>query len=124
MAASPTIALVGVGAMGGLTLGMLRSHLPQARLIAVDRDPRAAATKEAEAEFHLLDVKDSDLPLEGCDLVLNTAGPFFGCSAPVAEAAIDACSDYLDICDDAEGTRAVLKLDDAARRAGVTVVTG
>jgi lysine 6-dehydrogenase len=51
-------------------------------------------------------------------------GPFYRYEAKVARAAIEAGVPYVSLCDDYDGTQAVLELDDAARAAGVTVLTG
>ncbi|MBI5115752.1 saccharopine dehydrogenase NADP-binding domain-containing protein [Candidatus Poribacteria bacterium] len=61
---------------------------------------------------------------ENFDLVINCAGPFFKYGANVAIAAIETRTHYIDICDDPDPIPKLFALNDAARRAGVTVVTG
>jgi len=58
------------------------------------------------------------------DLVINCAGPFYKYGAKVATAAIETKTHYIDICDDPEPLPKLIALDAAARRAGVTVLTG
>lgn len=62
--------------------------------------------------------------LENFDLVINCAGPFYKYGANVAIAAIETRTHYVDICDDPEPLAKLFALDNAARRAGVTVLTG
>jgi len=58
------------------------------------------------------------------DLVINCAGPFYKYGANVATAAIETKTHYIDVCDDADPLPKLFALDSAARRAGVTVLTG
>ncbi len=60
----------------------------------------------------------------GFDLVINCAGPFNKSGANVAIAAIAARTHYIDICDDPDPLSKLFALDNAAQRAGVTVLTG
>jgi lysine 6-dehydrogenase len=62
--------------------------------------------------------------LASFDLVINCAGPFYKYGAKVATAAIETKTHYIDICDDPEPLPKLIALDAAARRAGVTVLTG
>ncbi len=61
---------------------------------------------------------------ENFDLVINCAGPFYQYGATCAKAAIDTRTHYIDICDDPGPLADLFALDEAARRAGVTVITG
>ncbi len=58
------------------------------------------------------------------DLVVNCAGPFYKYRANVATVAIETRTHYIDICDDPEPLSKLFALDGAAKRAGVTVITG
>jgi len=64
--------------------------------------------------------------IQGSDVVINCAGPFYKTAVAVARAAIEAKLSYLDICDDYEGAERLYAsdLDQEARAAGVTVLTG
>lgn len=57
-------------------------------------------------------------------LVANFAGPYSHTGTAVLDACIEAGCDYVDICDDADATVAILDRDEAARRAGVRALTG
>lgn len=54
----------------------------------------------------------------------NCAGPFYRTGAAVLDACIDARTDYVDICDDADATLVLLERDEAARAAGVRALIG
>ncbi len=58
------------------------------------------------------------------DLVINCVGPFYKYSANVAVAAIETRTHYIDICDDPEPLSKLFALDGAAKRAGITAITG
>src|SRR5216684_3465961 len=62
--------------------------------------------------------------LDGVDVVLHCAGPFVHTSAPMVRACIDAGAHYLDITGEIAVFEAVMAMDDAAARAGVTLIPG
>ena len=62
--------------------------------------------------------------VRGSDLVINGAGPFYKTTAVVANACIAAGADYLDIGDDIESTLDAIRLDQAAKEAGVALYIG
>lgn len=61
---------------------------------------------------------------ESFDLVINCAGPFYKYGANAAIAAIETRTHYIDICDDPDPLPKLFALDNAAQKAGVTVLTG
>lgn len=62
----------------------------------------------------------------GKDVVINCAGPFYKTAVAVARAAIEAKVSYIDICDDYEAVKILYasEIDEAARQAGITILTG
>lgn len=60
----------------------------------------------------------------GAALVANFAGPYYRTGAAVLEACIEAGTDYLDICDDADATLELMARDEAARAAGIRALIG
>ncbi|MGQ9857558.1 MAG: saccharopine dehydrogenase family protein [Thermodesulfobacteriota bacterium] len=60
------------------------------------------------------------------DVVINCAGPFYKTAVAVARAAVEAKVNYIDICDDYEAAVILYEsdIDEAARKAGITVLTG
>lgn len=79
------------------------------------------------AEGHEMDVAgDLASAFAGArpDLVIHTVGPFQGQSYRVAEAAIAAGADYLDLADARGFVTGIGALDERARAAGVAVISG
>lgn len=58
------------------------------------------------------------------DVAVSCAGPFFARDVSAAQGAIEAGVPYVSLGDDLTGTRQVLQLNESARDASVTVVTG
>jgi saccharopine dehydrogenase (NAD+, L-lysine-forming) len=95
-------------------------------------DPDRLAPKLRDSEKTKLvkmDVSDHDgmvSAFKDTDVVINCAGPFYKTAVPVAKAAVEAKVNYIDICDDYEGTEILFEseIDKLARDAGITVLTG
>lgn len=101
------------------TLTVADVSLDAARKLAAELGPRAGAAQ--------LDLTEPDAvrrSLDGIDVVLNTAGPFYRFGATALTAAIDCGCHYLDICDDWEPTLEMLALGERAEAAGVTAIVG
>uniref|UniRef100_UPI002456375F saccharopine dehydrogenase NADP-binding domain-containing protein n=1 Tax=Nocardia cyriacigeorgica TaxID=135487 RepID=UPI002456375F len=62
--------------------------------------------------------------IRGCDIVVNTVGPYFRFGPGVLRAAIEAGRDYVDVCDDPVPTMAMLEMNADAEAAGITAVLG
>lgn len=114
--------------MGRSTLAILLDQMPECSFVVADRSAEAL-----EAAQHLssdrvetvqIDVQAGELPLDNTDLVINLAGPFFAGSTIVAEAALQAGCNYLDIADDVEGAVPILDLHEEACARSVSLVTG
>lgn len=76
-----------------------------------------------------MDLNDHDAMVAAfkeVDIVINTAGPFYKTAIPVAKAAVEVGKNYIDICDDYEGTEILFnsEIDKLAKDAGITVLTG
>ena len=95
-------------------------------------DPARVSKKLLNSEkttLEKMDVNDHDIMVAAfreIDVVINTAGPFYKTAVPVAKAAVEAKVNYIDICDDYEGTEILFnsEIDSLARDAGITVLTG
>ena len=62
--------------------------------------------------------------IKGSDIVLNCVGPFYKSVKTVLRAVIEERIQYVDICDDVDVTLDILKMDKAAKRAGITALIG
>ena len=95
-------------------------------------DPERLSTKLREnkkTSLIKMDVNDHDVMVKAfkdVNVVINTAGPFYKTAVPVARAAVEAKVNYIDICDDYEGTQILFNsdIDRMAKEAGITVLTG
>lgn len=123
--------LGGAGAVGiAVARDLLRNSLMEEIVIADLREDaaRAAAVSlgDRRASWQRVDADDPAAlrkVLEPGIVAANCIGPHYRYARRIAEAAIEAGCHLCDICDDYDAAEAVLGLDAAARRAGVTVVT-
>ncbi len=126
-----------IGGVGGMGQGVARDLIKQEQVNSVILadlfpDPQRLSTKLRENEKTKLvkmDVNDHESMVNAfkeVNVVINTAGPFYKTAVPVAKAAVAAKVNYIDICDDYEGTEILFnsEIDNLAREAGITVLTG
>ena len=126
-----------LGGAGGMGQGVARDLIKQQQVtdvILADLypDPKRLAPKLRDSEKATLikmDVNDHDAMVnrfKEIDVVINCAGPFYKTAVPVAKAAVKAKKNYIDICDDYEGTEILFNsdIDKMAKEAGITVLTG
>jgi len=126
-----------IGGVGGMGQGVARDLIKQeqvTKVVLADLypDPERVSKKLRESEKTTLikmDVNDHDAMVAAfkeVSVVINTAGPFYKTAVPVAKAAVEAKVNYIDICDDYEGTQILFNsdIDRMAKEAGITVLTG
>ena len=126
-----------LGGAGGMGQGVGRDLIKQQQVTDVVLgdlypDPERLAPKLRDNEkvkLIKMDVNDHDAMVntfKDIDVVINCAGPFYKTAVPVAKAAVEAKVNYIDICDDYEGTEILFnsEIDKMAREAGITVLTG
>jgi lysine 6-dehydrogenase len=126
-----------IGGVGGMGQGVARDLVKQERVSDViladlypDQERLSAKLRESEKTTLVkMDVNDHDAMVTAfrdVNVVINTAGPFYKTAVPVAKAAVAAKVNYIDICDDYEGTEILFnsEIDQLAKEAGITVLTG
>ena len=126
-----------IGGVGGMGQGVARDLIKQEKVESVVLadlypDPERLSAKLRDSEKTTLikmDVADHAAMVKAfqeVDVVINTAGPFYKTAVPVAKAAVEAKVNYIDICDDYEGTEILFNsdIDQLAKDAGITVLTG
>ena len=126
-----------IGGVGGMGQGVARDLIKQEKVTSVILadlfpDPQRLSTKLREnekTELVKMDVNDHQSMVNAfkeVNVVINTAGPFYKTAVPVAKAAVAAKVNYIDICDDYEGTEILFnsEIDNLAKDAGITVLTG
>lgn len=114
------------GLFGGADRG---GHID--RWLAVDRawmPEREKATAKFGVATRTADVFDDPAALSelvaSTRLVVNLAGPFYRTGGLILDACIGGNTDYMDICDDADATLALLERDQTADAAGVHALVG
>lgn len=126
-----------IGGAGGMGQGVARDLIKQRQVTGVVLgdlypDPARLAPKLRNSEktnLIRMDVNDRRGMVNAfreVDVVINCAGPFYKTAVPVAKAAVEAKVNYIDICDDYEGTEILFnsEIDRIARESGLTVLTG
>ncbi len=129
-----TLVLGGAGGMGqGVARDLVKQpHVNSLVLADLYPDPQRLSPKLRESDkvnLIKMDVNDHGAMVSAfkeIDVVINCAGPFYKTAVPVAKAAVEAKVNYIDICDDYEGTEILFNsgIDKIARDAGITVLTG
>jgi len=92
----------------------------------VEKAKRVAREIGSKAEVVHLNADDhSNLVnlMQRVDLVMNMIGPSSVYTVPMVQAALAVRKNYIDVCDDAGPLTEVLALDDAAKKAGLTMIT-
>ena len=95
-------------------------NFKQARELAARLGPAKVSAKK----FNALDPKSVKRAIQGSDVVLNCVGPFYKSVGAILKAVIQSRINYVDICDDVDVTIEILKLDAAAKKAGITALIG
>ncbi|MFH1117479.1 MAG: SDR family NAD(P)-dependent oxidoreductase [Pseudomonadota bacterium] len=126
-----------LGGAGGMGQGVARDLIKQEqvkKVVLADLypDPERLAPKLRNSEktnLIKMDVNDHEGMVNAfkeIDVVINCAGPFYKTAVPTARAAVQAKVNYIDICDDYEGTDILFnsEIDGMAKEAGITVLTG
>lgn len=125
------VALGGAGVMGRYGVKDLASKDSVEELLIADYDVNAANSLATElgAKCKAVQVDANNHAqmvqvVKGYDVAMGTIGPFYKYEKLVASACIDAGVNYVSICDDYDAAAAFLELDGAAKKAGVTAITG
>lgn len=126
-----------MGGLGGMGQGVSRDLIKQDKIEKVilgdiNTDPGRMQDKLRASEkvsLIRIDVNDHHgmvSAIKSADVVINCAGPFYKTAVAVARAAVEAKVNYIDICDDYEAAEILFAsdIDNAARSAGITVLTG
>ncbi len=125
------VALGGAGMMGRFGVKDLAGKESVEELLIADYDLAAAQALAGElgAKCRAVQVDANNHAqlvetAKGFDVAMGTIGPFYKYEKKVAEACIEAGTNYVSICDDYDAAAEFLKLDSRAKSAGVTAITG
>jgi saccharopine dehydrogenase-like NADP-dependent oxidoreductase len=126
------LALGGSGDMGRMAIAVLLESPNVTSITVADRNyERAKHLVDLIGSDKLkaigIDVTDKDKLIESIsshDFVMNTVGPFYKFGIMILDAVIKARKPYVDICDDWKPTLDLLKMDEKAKKAGITAIIG
>lgn len=124
--------LGGCGAVGSVAARTLAKNPEFSEVVVADHNIKKARAiagklrgkKVTAVQFNALDEASVKKAVRGSDVVLNCVGPFYSTVKPILTAVIKSGIDYVDVCDDVDVTVDILKMDRAAKKAGVTAVIG
>lgn len=119
-----TQTIVAVGGAGHMGSRAVRALLDEGHEVIVADLRPSTVEGAAFAEADATDAASIERVARQADVIMNFAGPYYALGDAVARAAIAAGVPYIDICDDAEATEALLALDGAAREAGAALIIG
>jgi|GEM_PF-4763215 len=127
-----TVAVIGAsGNQGKMLIKILSEKFPELKINAFDRtfsksDEELYASENIKCEK--LDVlSDNNIvaeKLSDADIIANLAGPFYKLGPAVLKAALSSGINYIDICDDIDGTQIMFTFDKLAQEHNVTAVIG
>jgi lysine 6-dehydrogenase len=125
------IVLGGAGDMASRAVRELAAEPDVTAVTVADSNQGAAESLASELGAKVsaawVDANDHEAlvaAIQGHNAAASGIGPFYRYEDAVARAAIEVGVPYVSLCDDYDAAQAVLKLDDAAKAAGVTVLTG
>jgi lysine 6-dehydrogenase len=121
--------VIGAGGIGS-TVAMDLAQCSETSAISVADINMAVAQEVAQSlgpkgtacEVDIYDAQGLVNAIEGHDVVLNLAGPYYQTAGPVLEACMAAKVNYVDVADDASAVVKLLGYEDACREAGITAL--
>jgi saccharopine dehydrogenase (NAD+, L-lysine-forming) len=124
--------LGGSGAVGSVAAETLASSgffseivIADARLeLAKKLAARLGAKRISAVKFDAADPRSIKKTVAGSKVVLNCVGPFYKFGPIILKAVIESKINYVDVCDDFDATEAMLGMDRAAKKAGVSALIG
>ncbi len=129
---SRVIVLGGCGVVGSIAVKTLASLSEFDEIVVADLNYEGAQTCVSEIgegclSAVMVDASDPDSikeAIKGSDVVLNCCGPFYKLGPIVLKAVIESAINYVDVCDDYDATKILLAMDKAAKKAGISALTG
>jgi saccharopine dehydrogenase (NAD+, L-lysine-forming) len=126
------VVIGGCGTVGSIAVKTLAAYDDFSEIVVADLDYEGAQTCAAEVDKDrcsaiLVDATNPDNIKEvirGADIVLNVCGPFYKLGPIVLKAVIEEGVNYVDVCDDFDATQVLLEMDEDAKKAGITALTG
>lgn len=132
IAMSRVVVIGGCGIVGSVAVRALASFDDFDEIVIADINEEGAHERAAEIGSDSCSALAVDAgnagsitnAVKNADVVLNCCGPFYKYGPIVLKAVIEAGINYVDVCDDFDATKKLLKMDTAAKKANVTALTG
>ncbi|MGV9170675.1 MAG: saccharopine dehydrogenase family protein [Promethearchaeia archaeon] len=129
---SRVVVLGGCGTVGSIAVETLASFDEVSCIIIADIREDVARKRAEAIDADLCSVRKVDVTvpesleeaIQDADVVLNTCGPFYRFGPGILRGVIDTGIDYVDVCDDFDATRKILGMDEEAKRADISALTG
>jgi len=123
--------LGGAGHIGSGVMRALVKRAPDAEVVIADKNLEEAEELVAELGGKIstqsVDANDSKSlikMMKDVDIAIGAIGPYYTYGVKVLKAAIDAKTNFVDIDDDYDATKACLALHEGAKKAGITATIG
>jgi len=126
------IVLGGCGAVGSVVVRTLKDqglftsvcigdmNMERAQALTREMGPEKISAVQVDAE----NTDSVRKAITGFDLVINCIGPFYKTVKGILKTVIEEKINYVDVCDDVDVTLDILKMDQTAKKAGITAVIG
>ncbi|MFX1537369.1 MAG: saccharopine dehydrogenase family protein, partial [Promethearchaeota archaeon] len=126
------IVLGGCGVVGSIAVQTLISLPDFSEIIIGDiniekaRDliNKLGSEKLSAIKVDALDPESIKKAIRDSDIVLNCIGPFYKFAPLILKAVIETGRNYVDICDDVDATRELLKMDADVKQANISALIG
>ncbi|MHA2364547.1 MAG: saccharopine dehydrogenase family protein [Candidatus Hodarchaeales archaeon] len=126
------IVLGGCGVVGSIAVKTLISIPDFFDVIIGDIDFKKAqvlvstigSNKLSAKKVDAMDPNSIKSAIKDSDIVLNCIGPAYKFTPLILKVVIETGKNYVDVCDDVDATREILKMNDEAKRAGISAVIG
>lgn len=126
------VVLGGCGTVGSIAANTLTTLDDFSEVVIGDIDIKKAnelisqfgSEKLSAVKVDALDPKSIRNAIKDSDVVLNCTGPYYKFVPTILKVVIESEINYVDICDDVDVTRDILKMTDSAKKAEITALIG
>ncbi|MCX6004891.1 MAG: saccharopine dehydrogenase NADP-binding domain-containing protein [Chloroflexi bacterium] len=120
------------GAVGSVAAGILVDGKEFSEIVLADMNLNKTrilassfgSNRVTARAFDANDPESIKKVIKGSAVVLNCVGPFYEYGPKILKATIESKINYVDVCDDFDATIAMLKMDRAAKQAGISALVG
>jgi saccharopine dehydrogenase-like NADP-dependent oxidoreductase len=126
------LALGGSGDMGRMAVAALLSSKHVTHITIADKNIDVAnkyialinSERLSAVEIDIMEEEKLSNIISKYDIVMNTIGPYYKFGTKILKIVIENKKHYADICDDWKPTLEMLKMDNVAKKSGITAIIG